>query len=97
MRMKKFMILHYGFEQPTPEVMDAWGRWFQSIADQQLDQGGFREGREISKAGTRQLPWGEDCITGYNIVEAEDLDAAERIARENPYVASIRIYEIRAA
>jgi hypothetical protein len=37
-----------------------------------------------------------ESITGYTVIEAEDLDAAERIAQENPYVASIRVYEIRS-
>jgi uncharacterized protein YciI len=46
--MKKYMFLHFGIEQPTPEIM-----------------------------------------------EAEDLDAAEKIAQDNPYIASIRAYEIR--
>jgi hypothetical protein len=94
--MKKFMILHFGFEPPTPEIMEAWGRWFESIADKQVDQGGFSGGREISKSGTRDLPWGMESITGYNIIEAEDLDAAEEIAQGNPYIASVRVYEIRS-
>ncbi len=38
--MEKFMILHCGFENPTPEIMEAWGRWFESIAHRQVDQGG---------------------------------------------------------
>lgn len=94
--MKKFMILHYGFRKPTPEIMDAWGKWFKSIAAQQTDQGGFSAGREISKDGSRDLPWDMESITGYNIIEAEDMGAAERIAHENPYIASIRVYEIRS-
>jgi len=94
--MKKFMILHFGFEKPTPEIMEAWKKWFESIADKQVDQGGFSGGREISTDGTKDLPWGMDSITGYNIIEAEDLDAAEAIARHNPYIASIRVYEIRS-
>jgi len=94
--MKKFMILHFGFEQPTPEIMQAWGKWFESIADVQVDQGGFAGGREISKAGTRELPWDMECITGYNIIEAEDLDAAEKIAQSNPFIASVRVYELRS-
>lgn len=93
--MKKFMILHFGFQKPTPEIAQAWKTWFASIADRQLDQGGFGSGREISREGTRELPWGMESITGYNIIEAEDLDAAEKIARANPYVASIRVYELR--
>jgi len=94
--MKKFMILHFGFEKPTPEIMAAWKEWSESIADRQVDQGGFSGGREISRDGTRDLPWGLESITGYNIIEAEDLDAAVSIARENPYIASIRVYELRS-
>jgi hypothetical protein len=30
--VKKFMLSHYGFERPTPETMEAWQEWFQSIA-----------------------------------------------------------------
>ena len=78
--MKKFMILHFGFEQPTPEIMEAWGKWFESIADRQKDQGGFNGGREISADGVRDLPWDRDCITGYNIIEAEDLGFASAAA-----------------
>ena len=93
--MKKFMLLHFGFEQPTPEIMAAWEEWFQSIAEITIDQGGFNAGREISPGGTKDLPWGLNSITGYNIIEAEDLDAAMQIAQDNPYIASVRVYEIR--
>ena len=95
--MKKFMLLHYGFENPTPEIMAAWGAWFESIADVQTDQGGFAGGREISDEGIRDLPWDMDSITGYNIIEAENLEAAVNIARTNPHIASIRVYELRGA
>jgi hypothetical protein len=94
--MKKFMILHFGFVEPTPEIMGAWERWFESIADKQVDQGGFSSGREVSKSGTKELPWGMESITGYNIIEAEDLETAVGIAKGNPYIASIRVYEIRS-
>jgi len=95
MHVKKFMFLHFGFEKPTPEIMQAWHAWFESIADKQVDQAGFSGGREISRNGTRDLPWDGESITGYNIVEAESLDAAEKLARSNPFIRSIRIYELR--
>ncbi len=93
--MKKFMFLHFGFKRPTQEIMKAWENWFASISDNQVDQGGFSGGREISKSGTRDLPWNMESITGYNIIEAESLDAAETLAQSNPFIASIRIYEVR--
>ncbi len=89
------MLLHFGFEKPTPEIMAAWGKWFGSVADRTVEHGGFGGGREISHGGTKDLPMARDSITGYSIVNAESLDDAERIARDNPFIASIRVYEIK--
>lgn len=95
--MKRYMLLHFGFEKPTPAIMEAWNRWFESIKDRQLEQGGFMGGREVSKGGTRDLPWDMEAITGYNIIEAESMDEAVKLASSNPFIASIRIYEIRTS
>ncbi len=93
--MKRFMLLHFGFEQPTPEIMKAWGRWFESVADRTVDNGGFHAGaREISRGGEKDLPMGTDSITGYTIIRAGSLDEAEQVARDNPFIKSIRVYEI---
>lgn len=93
--MKKFMFLHFGFVKPTPEIMKAWGTWFESISDKIVDQGGhFSHGREISKSGTKTLPMNMESITGYTIIKAESLDVAEKLAQKNPFIASIRIYEM---
>jgi hypothetical protein len=93
--VKKFVFLHYGFEKPTPEIMSAWGKWFESIKDNIIDMGGhFTGGREISKAGTKALPLGPESITGFTIVSGKSLDDAEKMARSNPYISSIRVYEV---
>jgi hypothetical protein len=88
------MMLHFGFEKPTQEIMAAWGKWFESVADKTVEHGGFRGAREISHNGSKDLPMGMESITGYSIIRAENLDEAEKIARGNPFIASIRIYEI---
>jgi hypothetical protein len=93
--VKKFILLHYGFEKPTPEIMAAWGKWFESMKDRIIDMGGhFSGGREISKAGTKDLPLGLESITGFTIVSADSIDDAEKIAQSNPYISSIRVYEV---
>ncbi|MGJ8669629.1 MAG: YciI family protein [Oceanococcus sp.] len=94
--MKKFMFMHVGFEKPTPEIMAAWKSWFESIADKQLEQGGLMNGRELSEQGKRELPWDKDAITGFNIIQAESIEEAQQLAESNPYISSIRIYEIRS-
>ena len=93
--MKRFMLLHFGFEKPTREIMEAWGKWFASVADKTEDQGGFHGGaREISHDGSKDLPMSADSITGYSIIKATSLEEAEEIASTNPFIASIRVYEI---
>ena len=93
--MKKFVMLHFGFEKPTPAIMGAWGKWFESIKGNVVDIGGnFSGGREISSKGTKALPLGLDSITGFTVVSAESLDDAERMAQSCPYISSIRVYEM---
>jgi hypothetical protein len=94
--MKKFLFLSYGFKTPTPEIMAALGKWFDSIKGNIVDMAGLGSGREISNAGIRDLPLGLESVTGFVIVNAESLSDAERMAQGNPYISSIRIYEIRS-
>jgi hypothetical protein len=94
--MKMFVMLHYGFEKPTPEIMAAWGKWFEAVKPHIVDMGGLGSGREITRNGTRDLPLGHDSITGFTIVNAASLDDAEKIAQGNPFIAGIRVYEVRS-
>lgn len=92
--MKQFMLLHVGFESPTPEIMQAWRGWFEVNAERTLENVGLRNGREITKTGTRALAMGGEALTGYTIINAQDLDDAEEIARSNPFISGIRVYEL---
>jgi len=56
--------------------------------------GHLNGGREISKAGTKELPLGLESITGFMIMSADNLDDAEKMAQSNPYISSIRVYEM---
>ena len=92
--MKKFVIFHYGYETPTPEIMDAWSKWFASLGDKMVDPGSpLGPGREISPSGTKELPVGKESLTGYTIINAKSLDEAEKIAKSCPMITSVRVYE----
>ena len=93
--MKRFVFLSFGFKPPTPEIMSAWGKWFESIKGNIVEMGGFGAGVEISKTGTKTLPTDLEAITGFLIVNAKDLAEAQKMAASNPYIASIRVYEVR--
>ncbi|MBW7835293.1 MAG: hypothetical protein H3C28_01450 [Sphingomonadales bacterium] len=92
--MKKFALLTIGFVPPTPEIMAAWKAWLDSIKDNIIEQIGLRNGREISAAGTKNLPLSLDSVTGVMIISAASLDDAEKLAQSNPYISSIRLYEV---
>lgn len=93
--MNQYMLLHLGFEKPTPEIVQAWKAWFDAVADRAVEHGGFHTGaREISRDGAKDLPMGLESITGYSVINAESLDEAEEIAKANPFVTGIRVYEI---
>ena len=94
--MKKYVLLHYGFEKPTPEIMSAWTKWFESTKHFTVDMGGFGKGREITRSGTSDLPLGPDAITGFTIINADSLEAAEEMAQGNPFISGIRVYEVRS-
>ena len=92
--MKKFVFLHYGFETPTQEIMDAWNKWFASIAGKMVDPGSpLGSGREISRTGTKELPLGRESITGYTVINADSMEDAEKIAQSCPMISSVRVYE----
>ena len=92
--MKKFVFLAIGFQTPTPEIIDAWGKWFESIGDKIVDSGNpLGAAREITRNGSKELPLGVDSITGYLIINAENIDEAEEIAKTCPIITGMRVYE----
>ncbi len=52
--MKKFVMLHFGFEKPTAEIMGAWGKGFESIKENLVDMGGHFSGAAKSQARERR-------------------------------------------
>jgi len=95
--MKKFIFLFQGYVEPTPEIHEAWGKWFASIADSLVDGGNpFGAGLEITADGRKELPVDKEAITGYSIIRAENMAEAEKIAQTHPYITGIRIYEAMA-
>jgi len=94
--MKKYLLLTVGFIPPTAEEMALWKAWFDSLKDVTLDQGGFAVGKEVKKNGTVDLPMDLEGVTGYLIIEAENLVEAEKVAARGPKVTSTRVYELRS-
>jgi hypothetical protein len=92
--MKKFVLLTIGFTPPTPEIMEPWMNWFKAIEDKIVEQIGLRNGVEVTENGTVELPMDKDAITGYLVINAENIDEAVKIAQSGPMITSTNVYEV---
>jgi hypothetical protein len=93
---KRFLLLHVGFTPPTPQIMKDWGAWFASLQAIQVDAGGFMGGVEITRDGDRRLSWDATSHTGYNIIEADSLEAAVEVAKNAPFITGVKVFELRS-
>ncbi len=94
--MKKFLLAHIGFEQPTDEIMAAWGKWFESIAEVTVENVGLQPGKEVTSDGVKDIAFDAQVTTGDTIIKADSLDEAVKIARDCPFITSIRVQEVRS-
>lgn len=95
--MKKFVLMHIGFEKPTEEIMAAWNSWFEKAGPQTVENiGYFMKGKEITHSGTTDLSLGLDAITGLTVITADNFEDACALAAENPFISAIRVYEIQS-
>ena len=95
--MKKFLMLYYGYEEPTPEVMDAWQRWFATVGDRFVDSGNpLGNCLEVTKIGSREISPDQGAASGYSIISAESREEAERLLEGCPMISSVRLYEAMA-
>ena len=92
--MEKFILLTIGFIKPTPEIMEEWTKWFQSIGDKLVEQVGLMNGREVRKDEVKDLPMDLEAITGYLVIQAENIEEATKIAEQCPMITSTKVYQV---
>ncbi|MFZ0140587.1 MAG: hypothetical protein WAL70_05845 [Aeromicrobium sp.] len=94
--MKKFVLLYRGTrdQAPTEESTAAWTEWFTSLGEKVVDVGNpFGQGREVSASDTTEISPSANGVTGYTLINAQDIDEAEKIALSHPIVPSIQVFE----
>jgi hypothetical protein len=99
--MAKFLYVYYGGNMETDpkkqkESMDAWMKWFASLGKAVVDAGNpTMPGKMISKSGAKNISG--DPVTGYSIVQAENLEAAIKMAKGSPQLTAkgqIAVYSV---
>lgn len=92
--MKKFVLLYHGYAPPLPGRQAAWSVWLQRRAASFVDVGtSFGPGRLVTSERTFDLSLTSNPASGYSIVEAEHLDAAEQLLEGCPIADSVSLYQ----
>ena len=92
--MTKFVLLYHGYAPPLPGQLAAWNCWFQRRATHMVHPGAtFGPGRLVTAEQTFDLSLTSNPASGYSIVEAAHLDAAEQLLEGCPITDSVSIYE----
>ncbi|HEV2906949.1 MAG TPA: hypothetical protein VGZ50_06510 [Actinomycetota bacterium] len=93
--MNKFMFLYKGFVPPTPEIGRSWMEWFSQVGDSMADSGNpISGGVEVTPDDVNEIELGTESFTGYSIVNAESMEAAVELAKTNPMITSVVVYEL---
>jgi hypothetical protein len=93
--MNKFMFLYKGFVTPTPEIGRAWMECFSQVGDSMADSGNpMSSGVEVTPDHVNEIEPGIESFTGYSIVDAETMEAAVDLAKTNPMITSVVVYEL---
>ena len=93
--MNKFMFLYKGFVTPTPEIGRSWMEWFDQVGDRMADSGNpMTGGIEVTPEDVNEIELGTESFTGYSIVNADSMEAAVELAKTNPMITSVLVYEL---
>lgn len=101
--MAKYLFVYHGGKGPSnpaeaKKVMDAWGRWFESLGAAVID-GGNPVGKSstVRSDGSVANDGGANPVSGYSLIEAASLADAHGKARGCPLLASGGSIEVAEA
>ena len=93
--MKKFLFLYKGYMTPTPEIGKAWMDWFASVGEAMVDSGNaMSSGVEVTPDAVTPIETGLESFTGYSIINADTMDDAVALAKTNPMITSVVVYDL---
>ena len=88
--MPKFVLAYHGggmaeTEEEQAKVMAAWGAWMEGLGSALKDPGNPTGAtKTIESDGSVVEGGGANPLTGYSIIEADSLDHAVSLAKDNP-------------
>lgn len=91
--MSKFIFAYHGGQKPETEaegaaVMARWHAWFEAMGEAVIDRGNpVGLSTTVSEAGVVN-DGGANPLSGFSIIEADDLETAIALAKNCPIIGS---------
>lgn len=87
--MSRFLIVYRGApggheSEGAEHVPSNWQAWFDGLGSAVIDQGGLTHSSVEIPSRLRGPKLSSSALSGYSIIEAEDFDAAVKIAEDCP-------------
>jgi len=92
--MAKFVLLYHGGNKQVKDfdmdaMMTAWHAWVAEMGDNLVDAGsGVGMSKTVFADGKVEDNGGSNPMSGYCVVEAEDMEQAVAICKAHPYLMS---------
>ena len=92
--MAKYVLAYHGGGMPQTEeeqarVLAAWGEWYGKLGAAVVDPGNpVGQSKTIAPDGAVSAGGGSNPISGYSIIEANDVDEATEMAKGCPVLQS---------
>jgi hypothetical protein len=101
-KMKKYLLVYYGGQieadpKKGQQTMQAWLKWFKDLGPALADGGAPTVPAKTITGKTATKGVSGDPITGYSILQAENLTAVQSMAKKSPHLdagGQIAIYEL---
>lgn len=90
---KRFLLAYHGGKMPADpaeakRLVAAWREWLGAMGDRLVDDGNpVRAARTVTARGVTD-GGGSNPVTGYSIIDAEDIDHAVSIVKSCPLLRS---------
>jgi hypothetical protein len=103
--VEKFLLVYYGgkmaaTEEEAKKSMDAWMKWFQDMGKAVVDAGApSMPGKIVGKGSPKEGFIGDQPVSGYSILQADNIDKAVNLAKSSPVIADggqIAVYSLMA-
>jgi hypothetical protein len=93
-RMANYLLAYHGGggmaqdEAARNKLMAQWGKWFQDLGSALVDGGNpVMKAKTITSKGGVSDGGGQNPVSGYSVIKADNLDAAVTLAKGCPVLA----------